>query len=239
MRPSHSTGLRPTAAERQRPVTGKIRVFLVDDHPIVRRGFQMLFSRQPDLLACGEADNGPAALEKILALKPHVAIVDLVLKVGNGLDLIKQLRAQRLNIKLLVFTMRNDALHAERALRAGADGYITKEEGPEKVIEAIRLAMQGRRYVSPEVAAQMVSWITGQDSAAESPAEQLGDRELEILGLIAKGLGSREIAKALHLSIKTVESHREHIKTKLGLTRATELVNYALNWAHSDKPGPS
>jgi len=220
-------------------VTGKIRVFLVDDHPIVRRGFQMLFSRQPDLLACGEADNGPAALEKILALKPHVAIVDLVLKVGNGLDLIKQLRAQRLNIKLLVFTMRNDALHAERALRAGADGYITKEEGPEKVIEAIRLAMQGRRYVSPEVAAQMVSWITGQDSAAESPAEQLGDRELEILGLIAKGLGSREIAKALHLSIKTVESHREHIKTKLGLTRATELVNYALNWAHSDKPGPS
>jgi len=220
-------------------VTGKIRVFLVDDHPIVRRGFQMLFSRQPDLLACGEADNGPAALEKILALKPHVAIVDLVLKVGNGLDLIKQLRAQRLNIKLLVFTMRNDDLHAERALRAGADGYITKEEGPEKVIEAIRLAMQGRRYVSPEVAAQMVSWITGQDSAAESPAEQLGDRELEILGLIAKGLGSREIAKALHLSIKTVDSHREHIKTKLGLTRATELVNYALNWAHSDKPGPS
>jgi DNA-binding NarL/FixJ family response regulator len=231
MRREHSTIPRPPAAAGQRPVTGKIRVFLVDDHPIVRRGFQMLFSRQSDLLACGEADNGPAALERILALKPHVAIVDLVLKVGNGLDLIKQLRAQRLNIKLLVFTMRNDALHAERALRAGADGYITKEEGPEKVIEAIRLAMQGHRYLSPEVAEKMVSQMTGRGSAAESPAEQLSDRELEVLELIAQGLGSREIANALHLSIKTVESHREHIKTKLGLTRAAELVNYALNWA--------
>ena len=212
-------------------MTGKIRVFLVDDHPIVRRAFQMLFSRQPDLLACGEADNGPAALEKILTLKPHVAIVDLVLKIGSGLDLIKQLRAQRLNIKLLVFTMRNEGIHAERALRAGADGYITKEEGPEKVIEAIRLVMQGHRYVSPEVAEKMVSRMTGHGSAAESPAHQLSDRELEVLELISKGLGSREVASALHLSIKTVESHREHIKTKLGLTRAAELVNYALNWA--------
>jgi len=217
---------------KQNPETGKIRVFLVDDPPIVRRGFQMLFSRQPDLLACGEADNGPAALEKILALKPHVAIVDLVLKVGNGLDLIKQLRAQRLNIKLLVFTMRNDALHAELALRAGADGYITKEEGPEKVIEAIRLAMQGHRYVSPELAEKMVSQMTGRGSAAESPAEQLGERELEVLDLIAQGLGSREIANALHLSIKTVESHREHIKIKLQLKKASELVNYAYNWVN-------
>ena len=223
---------------KPKTLTGKIRGFLVDDHPIVRRGFQMLFSRQPDLLACGEADNGPAALEKILALKPHVAIVDLGLKAGNGLDLIKQLRAQRLNIKLLVFSMRNEGIHAERALRAGADGYITKEEGPEKVIEAIRLAMQGHRYLSPEVAEKMVSQMTGRGSAAESPAEQLSDRELEVLELIAQGLGSREIANALHLSIKTVESHREHIKTKLGLTRATELVNYALNWMRDDKAAP-
>jgi DNA-binding NarL/FixJ family response regulator len=235
----HSTFPRAPAAAGQRPVPGKIRVFLVDDHPIVRRGFQMLFSRQPDLLACGEADSDPAALERTLALKPHVAIVDLMLKVGNGLDLIKQLRAQRLNIELLVFTMRNEGIHAERALRAGADGYITKEEDPEKVIEAIRLVMQGRRYVSPEVADKLVSRLTGRGSAAESPAEQLSDRELEVLELIGKGLGSREIANALHLSIKTVESHREHIKTKLGLTRAAELVNYAFNWTHNEKTRPS
>jgi DNA-binding NarL/FixJ family response regulator len=223
---------------KQRPVTGKMRVFLVDDHPIVRRGFQMLFSREPDLLACGEADSGTAALEKILELKPHVAIVDLLLKGTSGLDLIKQLRAQRLPIKLLVFTIRNEGIYAERALRAGADGYITKEEGPEKVIEGIRLVMQGRRYVSPTLAEKMVSRLTNHSSAARSPAELLSDRELEIFELIGNGFGSREIANTLHLSVKTVESHREHIKTKLGLTRATELVRHAFNWIRDENAEP-
>ena len=216
----------------------RVRVFIVDDHPIVRRGFQLLLSLEPDLIVCGEADNGPAALQKILALKPDVAIVDLSLKGSSGLELIKQLRAQSLKLKLLVFTMRDEGIYAERAMRAGADGYITKEEGTEKAIQAIRLLMQGKRYLSDKVAERMMDTLVGNGSRAEGAVESLSDRELEVLELIGAGLGSREIAEKLHLSIKTIESHREHMKTKLGLTRAPELVSYAFNWFHGEKAEP-
>jgi DNA-binding NarL/FixJ family response regulator len=210
----------------------------VDDHPIVRRGFQLLLGMERDLMVCGEADSGPAALQKILALKPDVAIVDLSLKASSGLELIKQLRAQGLKLKLLVFTMRDEGIYAERALRAGADGYITKEEGTEKAIQAIRLLMQGKRYLSDKVAEKMMDTLTGNSPGAEGAVESLSDRELEVLELIGNGLGSREVAEKLRLSIKTVESHREHMKVKLGLTRATELVNYAFNWFHGENPEP-
>jgi DNA-binding NarL/FixJ family response regulator len=219
-------------------VSSKVRVFLVDDHPIVRRGFQLLLSLERDLMVCGEADSGPAALQKILLLKPDVAIVDLSLKSSSGLELIKQLRAQSLKLKVLVFTMRDEKIYAERALRAGADGYITKEEGTEKAIEAIRVLMRGKRYLSDCVAETMMNSLAGNSSAGEGAIGMLSDRELEVLELIGKGLGSREIAEKLHLSIKTVESHREHIKTKLGLTRATELVNFAFGWFHGDNIEP-
>ena len=167
-----------------------------------------------------------------------MAIVDLSLKGSNGLELIKQLRSQSLKLKLLVFSMRDEGIYAERALRAGADGYITKEEGTEKVIEAIRLLMQGKRYLSDKVAEKMMDTLMGNSSGAEGAVESLGDRELEVLELIGAGLGSREIAEKLHLSIKTIESHREHMKTKLGLTRAPELVSYAFNWFHGEKAEP-
>ena len=219
--------------------SSKTRVFLVDDHPIVRRGFQLLLSMEPDLMVCGEADSGPAALEKILALKPDVAIVDLSLKGGSGLELIKQLRAQALKLKVLVFSMRDEGIFAERALRAGADGYITKEEGTEKAIEAIRVLMQGKRYLSNELAEKIMDALVGATPGTESAVQSLSDRELEVLELIGDGLGSREVARKLHLSIKTVESHREHIKAKLGLSRATELVSYAFNWFHGDKAEPT
>ena len=218
--------------------SAKVRVFLADDHPIVRRGFQLLLAMEPDLMVCGEADSGPVALQKILALKPDVAIVDLSLKGSSGLELIKQLRAQDLKVKLLVFTMRDEGIYAERAMRAGADGYITKEEGTEKAIQAIRLLMQGKRYLSAKVAEKMMDTLMGNSSGAEGAVESLGDRELEVLELIGAGLGSREIAEKLHLSIKTIESHREHMKTKLGLTRAPELVSYAFNWFHGEKVEP-
>jgi DNA-binding NarL/FixJ family response regulator len=218
--------------------TNRIRVFIVDDHPIVRRGFQLLLGLEPDLLVCGEADNAPAALQKILALRPDVAIIDLALKGGSGLDLVKQLRAQALKLKLLVFSMRDEAVYADRALRAGADGYITKEEGTEKAIQAIRLLIQGKRYVSEQVADRMMNALVGNPSGAESALESLSDRELEVLEMISNGLGSREIAQKLHLSIKTIESHREHIKSKLGLTRAAELVNYAFNCFHGGQAEP-
>jgi DNA-binding NarL/FixJ family response regulator len=213
----------------------KVRVFLVDDHPIVRRGFQLLIGLEPDLMVCGEADSGPAALDKILTLKPDVAIVDLSLKASSGLELIKQVRAQSLELKLLVFTMREEGIYAERALRAGADGYITKEEGAEKAIAAIRVLMQGKRYVSDKMAERMMDKLVGAADDGDGTIELLSDRELEVLELIGNGLGSREVAEKLHLSVKTIESHREHIKTKLGLTRAAELVNYAFTWARGEK----
>ena len=223
---------------KRTPPRSKFRVFLVDDHPIVRRGFQLLLSMEPDLMVCGEADNGPSALQKILALKPDVVIVDLSLKSSSGLELIKQLRAQELKAKLLVFTMRGEGIYAERALRAGADGYITKEEGTEKAIEAIRVLMQGKRYLSGGMAEKLMDNLTGHSPGVEDAVESLSDRELEVLELIGDGLGSREIAEKLHLSIKTIESHREHIKTKLGLDRASQLVNYAFSWFHGENAGP-
>jgi DNA-binding NarL/FixJ family response regulator len=214
------------------PPSKKIRVFLVDDHPIVRRGFQLLLSLEKDLAVCGEAVGAPEALQKILALKPDVAIVDLSLKSSSGLDLIKQIRQHSNRIKLLVFTARSETIYAERALRAGANGYITKEEATEKAVEAIRLLMQGKSCVSQPVAEAMMARLLGKRAVAGAPLESLSDRELEVLDLIGRGRGSREIADKLHVSIKTIESHREHIKTKLGLKRASELANYAFNWVN-------
>jgi DNA-binding NarL/FixJ family response regulator len=208
----------------------KIRVFVVDDHPVVRRGFQWLLSLEPDLMVCGEADSSPIALQKILALKPDVVLVDLMLKASNGLELIKQIRAQGVTAKLLVFTMQEEAIYAERALRAGADGYVTKEEGGEKAVEAIRLVLGGKRYVSGTVAEKMMDRLTGRMTPAEAAIESLSDRELEILELLGRGLGSRDIAEKLHLSLKTIESHREHIKTKLGLSSSSELISRAFAW---------
>ncbi len=212
----------------------KTRVFLVDDHPIVRRGFQLLLNLERDLAVCGEADNGPEALERILALKPDVAIVDLSLKSSSGLELIKQLRAQLDDLKILVFTMRAESIYAERALRAGANGYITKEEGTEKAIEGVRLLMQGKTCISQPLAEAMMARMTGKSTPGPNSFESLSDRELEVLELVGNGLSSREIAQKLHLSIKTVESHREHIKTKLSLKSASELVNYAFNWVRGE-----
>jgi DNA-binding NarL/FixJ family response regulator len=219
----------------KRAAKPRVRVFLADDHPIVRRGFQLLLGLEPDLSVCGEADAAPVALQKILALKPDVAVVDLSLKGTSGLELIRQLRYQGLKIKILVFSMQSEGLYAERALRAGADGYLTKEEGTEKAIEAIRLLVQGKRYVSQTMAERMMDTLIGNSPRAGSAVQSLSDRELEVLELLGRGFGSREIAEKLHLSIKTIESHREHLKTKLRLNRAPELVSYAFNWVRGEK----
>jgi len=222
---------------KQKKSNAKIKVFLVDDHPIVRRGFQLLIGLEPDIMVCGEAESGPEALEKILALKPDLATVDLTLKASSGLELIKQLHIDCPKLKTLVFTMRDESVYAERALRAGASGYITKEEGTEKAIEAIRQLMKGKHFVSENVAAKMMDRMVGRGSAEKVSLESLTDRELEVLEMLGNGMGSREIAETLHLSIKTIESHREHIKEKLGLKRATELVNYAFTWARGERSG--
>lgn len=217
----------------------KVRIFLVDDHPIVRRGLQLLVSMEHDLTVCGEAESAPAALEKILVAKPDLVVIDLALKSGSGLELIKQLRSQNSKLKMLVFSMRDEGIYAERALRAGANGYITKEEGTEKALEAIRAILQGRNYVSARIASKMVERIAGGAVPGQTAMEVLSDRELEVLEMIGEGLGSREIAEQLGVSMKTVESHREHIKTKLSLTGASELVRFAINWMRSKQESSS
>ena len=208
----------------------KVRIFLVDDHPIVRRGFQLMINLERDLQVCGEADSASSALEKIAALQPDVAIVDLTLKSSSGLDLIKQLRISYPKLKILVFSMHDETFYAERVMRSGAHGYLTKEEGTEKAIEAIHWIVQGKKYFSQNVMAK----IMGADFRSDGiSVDLLSDRELEVLDLIGRGLGSRQIAERLHLSIKTIESHREHIKSKLNLASATELTKYAFNWLSS------
>ncbi len=212
----------------------RIRVFVVDDHPIVRRGFQLLFGVERDFVVCGEADSGPVALEKILALKPDVAIIDLSLKLSSGMELVKQLRSLLPQLKMLVFTMRSEAIYAERAIKAGANGFLTKDEGTEKAVEAIRSILAGKTYVSEEFAGSLLHRV-GSGAPVERPGPQsLSDRELEVLELLGHGLGSRDVADRLHLSLKTVESHREHIKSKLGLKSASELVNYAFSWVQNN-----
>jgi DNA-binding NarL/FixJ family response regulator len=214
----------------------KTRIFLADDHPIVRRGLQLLLSLNKDLAVCGEADNAPAALRQIQELKPDLAIVDLELKSSSGLDLIKQLRSLCPKVFVLVFTMHDEPLYADRVLKAGAHGLITKEEGTEKAIEAIHQLIEGKPYISDRVKERMLSAMTGfAKSKAEGSVESLSDREMQVLDLIGNGLGSNEIAQQLKVSIKTVESHRENIKAKLGLRRAPELVQYAYHWVMSRK----
>jgi DNA-binding NarL/FixJ family response regulator len=213
----------------------KTRIFLVDDHPIVRRVLQLLISLEGDMMVCGEAESAPVAVEKVEASKADLAVIDLALKSGSGLELIKQLRSQNPRLKLLVFSMRDEGIYAERALRAGANGYITKEEGTEKALEAIRLILQGKNYVSEKVSAKMVERIAGGGAPGQTAQELLSDRELEVLEMIGEGQGSREMAEQLGVSIKTIESHREHIKAKLGLAGASELVRYAINWMRTKR----
>jgi DNA-binding NarL/FixJ family response regulator len=220
--------------DMNRSSDGRARVLLVDDHPIVRQGIGMLLSQTPDLAVCGEADGAAEALEAIDRTRPDVAVVDLSLKDSSGLDLIKDIRSRAPDVLILVLSMRDDAFYAERALLAGAKGYITKEEGTQRVIEGLREVLKGEIYLSQKLASTVMKKLIegGHDSAGPS-AEKLTDRELGVLELIGHGLPTREIAKRLHISVKTVDSHREHIKEKLQLGNATELIKYAIQWAQT------
>jgi DNA-binding NarL/FixJ family response regulator len=219
----------------------KIRVFVVDDHPIVREAFRLLCAAEPGLTCCGEADGGPVALQQILALRPDVAVVDLGLKSGCGLDLIKQLRTQGLRLKILVYSMSAEPLIVERTLQAGADGYLTKEDGIYRLVDAIRAVMQGQRYV----AASLMPAILARRFAAESDRQginRLTDRELQVFEMLGAGLRTKAIAAKLNISAATVAAHRVHIKRRLGLRTFEELSSSASRWARGDsrqpKPAP-
>ena len=216
------TGLAPT------------RVFLVDDHPLVREWLANLIDQQPDLKVCGEAGSAAAALTGIATARPDVAIVDITLGGRSGLDLIKDLKLMHPSVAVLVLSMHDEGLYAERALRAGARGYIMKREVTRKVVLAIRRVQQGRVYMSEQQAAHLAEkLVTGAPDASESPVARLSDRELEIFRLVGQGQATREIAEALHLSAKTVQAYYVRIKEKLGVANANELMREAVRWVES------
>lgn len=210
-------------------------VLIVDDHPIVREGLTELINRENGLHVCGSAESGQQALEAATRLKPDVFVIDLSLEDVTGLSLIKELRARSVTAPILVLSMHEESLYAERALRAGAQGYVMKREAPTKVIEAIRQVLGGEVFLSSEMASRLMQRLVGIRGPAELPSvARLSDRELEVYSLIGHGLKTREIAAKLNLSVKTIETYREHIKEKLGLKNATELVQSAIKWVHTE-----
>lgn len=211
--------------------SNKARVLLVEDHPVVRQGLTMLIDDEPDLTVCGGADSVAQSLPTIRKLKPDVVVVDIALSDGSGLDLIKDIHDSMPNLPILALSMHDESIYAERAMRAGAKGYIMKKEAMDKVMTAIRRVLAGELYVSDKMAARMVSKLINPKSANAGPVDLLSDREFEVFRLIAEGVGPTEIAQRLSLSVKTIETHREHIKEKLGLKTATELTRFSIQWA--------
>jgi len=207
------------------------RIVIVDDHPLFRKGLQEMIHSDGTFAVCGEAGNAAEAMEIIRKLNPDLAIVDLSLPGANGIELIKNIRAEFPRLPILVLSMHDESLYAVRALRAGADGYVMKHEAMANVIQAIREVFDGRPYLSPAMAAQVITQFAHRQAEGQADAvERLSDRELEVLELIGKGKEVREIAKLLHLSPKTVETHRAHIKDKLDLKNSREVARFALQW---------
>jgi DNA-binding NarL/FixJ family response regulator len=207
----------------------------VDDHPIVRQGLAQLIDQENDLQVCGQADDAHEAMQMIRQLNPDMVIVDISLKGTSGMDLIKDLKVQYPDLPVLTLSMYDEAVYGERALRAGARGYIMKQEATEKVVTAIRRVLAGEVYVSDSMAARMVSQLVGGGvRQAGSPLERLSDRELEVFRLIGEGYGTREMAEKLHLSVKTIETYRAHLKDKLGLEDANELLRRAIQWVNTE-----
>jgi DNA-binding NarL/FixJ family response regulator len=216
--------------------TSKKGVFLVDDHPLVREWLTNLINQQSDLAVVGEAETGPQAIEAMLKLKPDVAIIDISLKDSSGIELIKNIKQTLPSIAVLVLSMHEESHYAERALRAGARGYIVKRETTRKVVIAIRQILAGQPYMSDEIATALATqYVTGKGTSKESPVEQLSDRELEVFELLGQGRGTRQIAEVLRVSVKTVQAYCARIKDKLKLSSATELLREAVRWHESSR----
>lgn len=208
------------------------RILIVDDHPAVREALAIRIAGEADLTVCGEADDADEALRIVDAAHPDVAIVDIALKQGNGIDLIKRLKARNNLFRAIVWSMYSEDLYAERALRAGAMGYINKEQATGKIIEAIRQVLAGKIYLSPAMTEKLLKRAVGHAgrAAGSSPVDALSDRELEVLQQIGNGVKTAEIARRMHLSVKTIETYRDRIRQKLELSDGTELLRYAAQW---------
>lgn len=212
----------------------KRRIFIVDDHPMMRQGLTQLIGAEPDLVICGEAENAERALDSIRALKPDLVLADISLPGKNGLELIKDFHVLQPGLPVLVISMHDESLYTERVLRAGGRGYIMKQEGGKKLMQAIRQVLDGKIYVSEKMSADILEIFSGRRAGAESsPLEKLTDREFEVFQLLGQGKGTRDIAEKLHLSVKTVEVHRANIKAKLKLKSAPELIHHAVRWMES------
>jgi DNA-binding NarL/FixJ family response regulator len=215
--------------------SGKIkkRVLLVDDHPIVRKGIAELINAESDLNVTGEAGTMQEAMSQAAASKPDLMIVDVSLDGNNGIELMKNLTSRWSDMPILAYSMHDEAIYAERALRAGAKGYVMKQAPPEALLSAIREVLKGKIYLSEAMSDRMLGKLVGagNSAATASPVEKLSDRELEVLELLGKGLGTSQIADKLCLSVKTIETYREHLKQKLNLASGQELLRYAIEWS--------
>jgi len=202
---------------------------------MMRQGLAQLIGAEPDLAVCGEAENAESALDSIAALQPDLVLADISLPGKNGLELIKDFQAIQPGLPVLVISMHDESLYAERVLRAGGRGYIMKQEGGKKLMQAIRHVLDGKIYVSEKMSAEILELFSGRRAGSESsPIEKLTDREFEVFQLIGQGMGTREIAGKLHLSIKTIEVHRANIKAKLKISNLSELMRYAVRWVESE-----
>jgi DNA-binding NarL/FixJ family response regulator len=213
----------------------KSRILVVDDHAVVREGLSKLINQEADMVVCGEAEDGPSALKAIAACRPDLAIVDISLSSASGLDVTKDIKIQFPGIRVLVLSMHEELLFAERALRAGASGYIMKVEAPKTLIEAIRRVLGGKIFLSEKMTEHFLNQVVKTPAAGtDSPIKSLTDREFEVFMMIGKGIGTRQIAERIHLSVKTIDAYREHLKKKLNLKNAAELVQYAIEWSHNE-----
>src|SRR5271156_6559959 len=225
-----------TNAQEQFRRAGKRTVFVVDDHPLLRQGLALLINQQQDLEVCGEAEEAQAAMRAIARKKPDILIVDISLNGPDGLDLLKAIRGSYPDLPVLILSMHDEAIYAERALRARANGYIMKQEATEKVLVAVRRILGGDIYLSDRMANKLLhQYISGASPDMSSRLSTLSDRELEVFRLIGEGRSTREIAEKLHLSIKTVETYQAHIKDKLSLHSGRELVQHAIQSNITDK----
>ena len=224
-----------TGVANEPKVPAKTKVVLVDDHPITRQGMKVLINQQPGLEVCGEADSAPRAIEMIEKLQPDLAIVDITLKTTSGIELTKSIRVQAPQVQVLIISMHDETLYAERALRAGAMGYLMKHEASEKVLTAIQRILHGELYLSDKIKEKMLHrFVNHKGDEMIFPIDTLSDREMEVFQLIGNGYSTRQIAAKLNLSVKTIDSYREHLKLKLNLESGSDLVRYAIQWVKSE-----
>ena len=226
----------PKQPERTTDAKAQKKLLIVDDHPLVRERVAELINQEPDLVVCGEAGDAIEALAAAKSLAPDMAIIDITLKDTDGIELVKQLKELYPKLPMLVLSMHEESMYGERALRAGAKGYLTKQEASKKIIDAIRRIMRGEIYVSEKLSAALLQKVAGvKTDGGGSPIDLLTDRELEVFQLLGQGLAVREVAERLFVSVKTVEAHREHIKQKLKFKTSSELLRFAIQYTLQEK----